>query len=313
MRRLSNRLVRGGALDVVATAAPGIKDILVLGKVKQLERARRGRPDRARRARGRPRHHLPASARGLLDAVRSGPINTQAARRAGAAHRPGAVPGRARDAARGDAGQRAGRHRLQPRGPRWASAWARGRERALSRASPGSTPTRSPRPTRPASPLAPGEAAALARRGRVPRRPRARCSASRSARLADRLPLPQIHLPFLFTADLGPDRRRRCSPTLRCSSIARPRARRDPSMTARPPSSSPAERRIVRVLRLGRRRQDDHRGGRSRCEAARQGRRAVRRHDRPGQAPRRRPRARGAHRTRPAADRRRRGRASCGR
>src|SRR4051812_25825104 len=38
LRRLSKRLVATGAMDVVATAAPGIKDILVLGKVKQLER-----------------------------------------------------------------------------------------------------------------------------------------------------------------------------------------------------------------------------------------------------------------------------------
>ena len=37
MRRLSKRLSNSGILDVVATAAPGIKDILVLGKVKQLE------------------------------------------------------------------------------------------------------------------------------------------------------------------------------------------------------------------------------------------------------------------------------------
>src|SRR5690606_15364619 len=39
MSRISRRLVATGALDVVATAAPGIKDILLLGKVKQLERA----------------------------------------------------------------------------------------------------------------------------------------------------------------------------------------------------------------------------------------------------------------------------------
>src|SRR5438128_1971101 len=37
MGRTSRRLVRSGALDVVSTGAPGIKDILVLGKVKQLE------------------------------------------------------------------------------------------------------------------------------------------------------------------------------------------------------------------------------------------------------------------------------------
>ena len=39
MKRISKRLAASGALDVVATAVPGIKDILVLGKVKQLERA----------------------------------------------------------------------------------------------------------------------------------------------------------------------------------------------------------------------------------------------------------------------------------
>jgi anion-transporting ArsA/GET3 family ATPase len=39
MRRLSRRLVASGALDVVATAVPGMPDMLVLGKVKQIERA----------------------------------------------------------------------------------------------------------------------------------------------------------------------------------------------------------------------------------------------------------------------------------
>jgi len=38
MKRISKRLASSGALDVVATAIPGIRDILVLGKVKQLER-----------------------------------------------------------------------------------------------------------------------------------------------------------------------------------------------------------------------------------------------------------------------------------
>ncbi|MDP1807795.1 MAG: ArsA-related P-loop ATPase, partial [Acidimicrobiales bacterium] len=39
LRRLSKRLVKAGLVEVVSTAVPGIKDILVLGKVKQLERA----------------------------------------------------------------------------------------------------------------------------------------------------------------------------------------------------------------------------------------------------------------------------------
>ena len=40
MQRISKRLAASGALDVVATAVPGMKDILVLGKVKSLEEAR---------------------------------------------------------------------------------------------------------------------------------------------------------------------------------------------------------------------------------------------------------------------------------
>ena len=79
MRRLSKRLMETGALDVVSTAAPGIRDILVLGKVKQLERANAAdlivldAP-----AAGHAVSFL-LSARGLLDAVRVGAINRQAA------------------------------------------------------------------------------------------------------------------------------------------------------------------------------------------------------------------------------------------
>jgi anion-transporting ArsA/GET3 family ATPase len=40
LRSVSRRLARTGTLDVVATAVPGMRDILVLGKVKQLEQAR---------------------------------------------------------------------------------------------------------------------------------------------------------------------------------------------------------------------------------------------------------------------------------
>src|SRR5256714_4316726 len=78
MKRISKRLASSGALDVVATAAPGIKDILILGKVKQLERAKVAdlivldAP-----AAGHAITFLLA-ARALLDAVRVGPINTQA-------------------------------------------------------------------------------------------------------------------------------------------------------------------------------------------------------------------------------------------
>lgn len=40
LARLSKRLVSSGIVDVVATAAPGIDDLLVLGKIKALERER---------------------------------------------------------------------------------------------------------------------------------------------------------------------------------------------------------------------------------------------------------------------------------
>jgi len=79
MGRISKRLVSSGALDVVATAIPGIRDILVLGKIKQLERD----PDIDlilvdAPATGHAMTFL-SSAHGLLDAARSGPVRAQAA------------------------------------------------------------------------------------------------------------------------------------------------------------------------------------------------------------------------------------------
>lgn len=78
MNRISRRLAMSGALDMVATAAPGIKDILILGKVKQLERE--GRSDLIVLDAPAAGHAITflRSARGLLDAVGVGPINTQA-------------------------------------------------------------------------------------------------------------------------------------------------------------------------------------------------------------------------------------------
>lgn len=78
LSRVSKRLVSSGALDVVATAAPGIKDILILGKVKQLERA--GEADVLILDAPAAGHAITflQSARALLDTVRVGPINAQA-------------------------------------------------------------------------------------------------------------------------------------------------------------------------------------------------------------------------------------------
>ena len=78
LRRISRRLVSTGAMDVVSTAAPGIKDILILGKVKALERS--GAADLIVIDAPAAGHAITflLSVRGLLDAVRVGPINAQA-------------------------------------------------------------------------------------------------------------------------------------------------------------------------------------------------------------------------------------------
>ena len=120
-------------------------------------------------------------------------------------------------------------------------------------------------------------------------------------RLAELLPLPQLRLPYLFTADLGPERRRpaRRRAARRHRALTRiPATRHEPRDTdrdaARPRSrSSPSTEIVVctgsggvgktttaAVLAL---------------EAARPGRKAVRRHHRPGQAAGRRARPRGPH------------------
>jgi anion-transporting ArsA/GET3 family ATPase len=202
MRRLSRRLVSTGAMDLVATAAPGIKDILILGKVKALERERVAdlivldAP-----AAGHAVTFLLA-ARGLLDAVSVGPIATQA------------------------------REVLELlTDPERASVWLV--------TLPEETPVNElvetafhledrvgihlgpvvvngcypPLPGLDADPLAAaeaagtslreGEAAALAAAAAF-RRERAALQQEQLDRLGERLPLTQLQLPFLFRADLGP-------------------------------------------------------------------------------------------------------------
>ena len=78
LSRVTRRLVSTGAIDVVTTAAPGIRDLLVLGRVKALETTRAAdlivldAP-----AAGHAIEFL-RSPTGLLGAVRTGPIATQA-------------------------------------------------------------------------------------------------------------------------------------------------------------------------------------------------------------------------------------------
>jgi len=78
LSRISKRLVTSGALELVATAVPGIRDILVLGKVRSLEQT--GAADLIILDAPAAGHAITflLSARGLLDAVKVGPINSQA-------------------------------------------------------------------------------------------------------------------------------------------------------------------------------------------------------------------------------------------
>ncbi len=78
LRRVSRKLVSSGVVEVVSTAIPGIRDVLVLGKIKQLEK------DRAvdliivdAPATGHAVTFL-TSPSGLLNAARGGPLRTQA-------------------------------------------------------------------------------------------------------------------------------------------------------------------------------------------------------------------------------------------
>jgi anion-transporting ArsA/GET3 family ATPase len=78
LQRISRRMVNSGTHDIIATAVPGMRDILLLGKVKQLEQARVAdlivldAP-----AAGHAITFL-MSPRGLQDAVRMGPVRGQA-------------------------------------------------------------------------------------------------------------------------------------------------------------------------------------------------------------------------------------------
>jgi anion-transporting ArsA/GET3 family ATPase len=78
LKRISKRLVTTGVVDVVATAAPGIDDLLVLGKLKQIEAS--GQADLIV-VDGPPAGHAVAfllAAASLRDAVSGGPIASQA-------------------------------------------------------------------------------------------------------------------------------------------------------------------------------------------------------------------------------------------
>jgi anion-transporting ArsA/GET3 family ATPase len=201
LRRLSRRLTSTGTLEVVATAIPGIKDLLVLGKVKQLERA--GAADLIvvdAPAAGHAVTFL-ASAHGVIDAAAVGPIRAQAE----------AVVELITDPARCQVlmvtlpeetpvnevvetafhlEDRAGVHLM----PVVVNAvWPQldlGTDEEVGKGAPS---------TWSATDLGTLGAAAEFRERRQA------LQQSQVARLAEKLPLTQLHLPYLFSTEIGPD------------------------------------------------------------------------------------------------------------
>ena len=214
MKRISKRLSRTGMIDVVATAAPGIKDILVLGKVKQLERGGRDGEKLDPEETGGPVDLIvvdaPAaghavqflqSASGLLDAVRVGPIRSQA-------HEVVELlrdPARARvvlvtlpeETPVNELVQTA--YALEDRvGVQLAPVVVNGLYPHLD----GLDVDPLEAALQAGVTLGPGEADALGRAAEFRLR-RQELQAEQVARLADALPLPQLQLPYLFTDRFG--------------------------------------------------------------------------------------------------------------
>ncbi|MGH9281519.1 MAG: ArsA family ATPase [Acidimicrobiales bacterium] len=200
MGRVSRRLVSTGAVDVVATAAPGIKDILVLGKVKQLERS--GGVDLVvvdAPAAGHAVTFL-SSACGLLDAVQVGPIRSQAEEVVELLSAPErcqvllvTLP---EETPVNEVVETA--YKLEDRvGVSLAPVVVNGLYPAVDLdAEPGEVAARA------GVHLRPGEAGVLAGAARF-REARIALQAEQTERLAKALPLPQLPLPFLFTTEVG--------------------------------------------------------------------------------------------------------------
>jgi anion-transporting ArsA/GET3 family ATPase len=207
MHRISKRLVHSGALEIVATAAPGIKDILILGKVKSIERERR--PDRAADlivldapAAGHAISFL-RSPRGLLDAVGMGPIHAQASD----------VLDMLTDPRRCEV-MLVTLPEETPVNELVETAYSLEDEVGISLgpvfvngvypdvAGLDITPSKAAQAA--GAFLHPGESEGLRAAARFRQR-RMALQREQIARLAELLPLPQIALPYLFTADLGPE------------------------------------------------------------------------------------------------------------
>ncbi len=209
LKRLSKRLVSSGVVDMVATAIPGIRDIIVLGKVKQIEREMAagadGVPDLVLIDAPAAGHAISflRSAQGLIDAVRVGPIRTQATD----------VQTMLSDAARTQV-VLVTLPEETPVNELIETAYSLEDEIGISLGPVvvnGLYPARDGLDTDPAraadaadAELGDGDAEALSAAASF-RSHRIALQAEQVDRLADSLPLPQVRLPYLFTAEPDPE------------------------------------------------------------------------------------------------------------
>lgn len=213
MRRLSRRLVSSGALDVVATAVPGMPDVLLLGKVKQMERAAAaGEPDAAdlivldAPAAGHAIRFL-QSPHGVADAAGGGPVRQQAEEVVEMLSDPSrcqvllvSTPEETPVTETVETAAVIG----STVGTKLCAVVVNGRFPLLD-LPPSLRPADLARSAAAAGiRLSPAQLESLTAAGRV-RAQRQEAQAAQVARLASELRVPQLELPFCFSSELGPD------------------------------------------------------------------------------------------------------------
>jgi anion-transporting ArsA/GET3 family ATPase len=213
MRRLSHRLVSSGALDIVATAVPGMPDMLVLGKLKQMERAaaagQSGAPDVIildAPAAGHAVRFL-QSPHGLLDAAGGGPVRAQAEEVVEMLSDPSrcqvVLVTTPEETPVSETIETAAL--LEDRaGVKLCAVVVNGRFPVLSLPPPMTAAELAGMAAAAGADLTAEESESLVAAAEL-RLQRQEAQAVQVARLAVELPLPQLELPFCFSAELGPD------------------------------------------------------------------------------------------------------------
>lgn len=200
--RTARRLAKSGMLDMAATAIPGVRDILVLGRIVQLERAHTADLIVVD---GPAAGHVTTflrSAQGLLDSSRAGPIHAQAAEVIEFLSDPArcqvVLVTLAEETPVNETVETA--RTLQDRvGTRLGPVIVNSLYQRLDHldADPQAAAAAAGVTLRPGEAAAIGAAAAFRRR-------RQEMQAEQATRLAEALPLPQLWLPQLAAAEIGP-------------------------------------------------------------------------------------------------------------